>query len=371
MRRKYTAFLVFFTALLTAGCGKTEQPGDNFDKKGMFTNYADNLILPAYNQYGASLSAVETALTDFSTSPDVTKLTTLKSALLLAYTKWEACEIYEQTTPADNELAIYNTNFYPTDTNAVWADINGGNTSPDFVKTVAPTQKGLPAIEYLLFSRNLSDAQILERFTSAANATATKTYLASLITDLKRIQQSIVSQWTSYRATFISNIGTDAASTFSVLVNTIALRADNLKRHQVGIPAGYVGNTPTTSLAPGKTEAYYSNNSIPFMLLTLNNLKDVLNGKNVTDGLGLYDYLKELNATSTIGGDLADDIMAQIDLCITKANACAPDYSAVINSDKAKADALFLETKKLLVLLKVDVPSAIGVTISYSDNDGD
>jgi hypothetical protein len=45
------------------------------------------------------------------------------------------------------------------------------------------------------------------------------------------------------------------------------------------------------------------------MLLTLNNMKDVLNGKATTDGKGLIDYIRTLNVTSTFGGNLADDIL--------------------------------------------------------------
>lgn len=366
---KKNFFLLLFLLSLTAiiSCKKPEAT-DNFDKTGMFTNYADNLIIPAYAAYGTALASLETAVTAFNNAPDTTTFSSVQSALLDAYATWQSCELYEKTAPADAVQLLFNTNFYSTDTNAIKNNIVANTNTPVFIQNAAFNQKGLPALEYLFFSRNNSRAQLLERFTSNPNAASYKIYAASLVSELKRLQSSVATAWTTYRNTFVNAVGTDAGSSFSAMVNAIAYRNDNLKLFQVGTPAGYVANTSTGVPFPGKVQAYYSNNSIAYMLLTLENMKTVMKGK---DGDGMYDYLKHLNVTSTIGGELADDIMNQIELCIQKANACGPDYSVTVVSDPSKADALFLEVKKLTVLLKVDVPSAIGVSISYTDNDGD
>jgi predicted lipoprotein len=363
--------LILASCLLVFACGKNGD-GDDFDKKGMFTNYADNLILPAYNTYKTSLTSLQTALNNFDAAPDLTTLAALQTAFLHTYTCWQACEIYEKTEPASDEMANENNNFYPTRIDSVNAYIARNDNSTTFIKSRNKNDKGLPAIEYLLFSRTLTQQQILDRFTIHSNAASYKTYLTSLVTILTEIQTSIINNWnTSYKQSFINNVGTDASSSFSALVNSLAQRTDDLKRHQVGIPAGYSGNVATANTNPTAVQAYYSNNSTNYMLLTLTNMKDVLQGKNTADGIGLYDYLKTLNFTSTFGGNLADDIITQIDVCIAKVNECGADYSVTVDADKPKADALFLETKKLLVLMKVDLPSAFGVSITYTDSDGD
>ncbi len=364
--------LISVCCLIIFACSKNGDNGDNFDKKGMFTNYADNLILPAYTTYKTSLTTLQAAVNNFYAVPDLTTLATLQNAFLNTYATWQSCEIYEKTEPASDEMAIDNNNFYPARIDSVNAYITRNDNSTTFIKSRNKNDKGLPAIEYLLFSRTLSQQQILERFTINASAASYKLYLSSLINILMEIQTTIISNWNiSYKQTFINNVGTDASSSFSAMVNSIAQRADDLKRHQVAIPAGYSGNVATVNINPTAIQAYYSNNSITYMLLTLNNMKDVLQGKNTIDGAGLYDYLKTLNFTSTFGGELADDIIAQIDVCMAKVNECGSDYSVTVNANKPKADALFLETKKLLVLMKVDVPSALGVSITYTDSDGD
>lgn len=371
----YKYILITATLFTVFSCGKNDKQTDSFGKKEMFTNYADNLILPAYTNYGNALTSLQTALNDFNTAPDLTKLTTLQNAFLNTYDKWQYCEIYEKTEPANDAMAVENTNFFPTRIDSVNAYISRGQNSLAFVKSRIKIDKGLPAIDYLLFSKTGDNQQILNRFTTDVNADSYKAYLTSLVSSIKEIQVDIVSKWnTSYRQTFINSIGADAASSFSAMANTIAQRTDDLKRHQVGIPAGYSGNVPTIYTNPTAVQAYYSNNSISYLLLTLNNMKDVMYGRNTTtaiDGKGLYDYIKTLDIPSSFGGKLEDEIIAQIDVCIAKANECGPDLSNTIINDKPKADALFLQTKKLLILMKADLPSALGVTISYTDSDGD
>ena len=69
---KFYKYLLITASLCTVfSCGKKENPTDNFGKKEMFTNYANNLILPAYTNYGTALTTLQTALTDFNASPDL------------------------------------------------------------------------------------------------------------------------------------------------------------------------------------------------------------------------------------------------------------------------------------------------------------
>lgn len=370
MKKINKLFRLTIASLFLFSCNKTDNT-DTFGKKEMFINYADNLILPAYTNYGNTLTSLESALTNFNTTSDLANLSALQTAFLVTYGAWQNCEIYEKTAPAEEVMLLENTNYFPCRKDSIEIYISRNDNALSAVRNKVKSDKGLAAIEYLLFSRTLTQQQILDRFTSSPNAASAKTYLISLVSIISAAQTTVVSNWSAYRDIFINSLGTDAGGSFSVMVNSIALRTDDLKRMQVATPAGYLGNVATSNIIPEAAQAYYSNNSTNYMLLTLNNLKNVLNGKGATDNKGIIDYIRTLNINSTFGGNLADDIMNQIDVCITKVNDCAPDYSATIVSDKAKADALFLETKKLLVLIKVDVPSALGVSITYTDSDGD
>lgn len=362
-------YFLFFV-LFFASCNNKKNT-DLFGKKEMFSNYADNLIIPSYKEYGIALNNLKTAFDDFNANTTISNLEALQTAFLNTYQAWQNCEIYDKTAPADAIMSLENSNYYPCNADSIEAYITRNDNSVAAVQNKKKYFKGLAAAEYLLFSRTLTQQQILDRYTISSNSTSYKTYLASIIINLKTIQVKISDDWINYKNIFVENISTDASSAFSTMVNSIAQRTDDLKRMQVGTPAGYQGNVATATVKPKDVQAYYSNHSIEYMLLTLENMKDVLNGKGAIDGKGLIDYIRTLGYYSTLGGNLADDILSQIEICKTKVNACAPDYSETIVNNKSKADALFLETKKLLVLIKVDLPSSLGVSINYTDSDGD
>ena len=353
-------------------CNKNGKDTDTFGKKEMFANYADNLMIPAYNDYGTALDNLQNAYDAFKENTDLSHLTALQNAFLSTYEVWQKCEIYDKTAPADAVMSVENSNYYPCNADSIEAFIGRNDNTVSAIKSKKKYYKGLAAIEYLLFSRILTQQEILDRYTTSLNTDSYTKYLGSLIENLHTIQNKISAGWVNYRDIFVENISTDASSAFSTLVNSIAQRTDDLKRMQVGVPAGYQGNVATATIKPKDAQAYYSNHSTDYMLLTLENMKNVLKGKNTTDdGKGLIDYVSTLGYSSTLGGNLADDIIQQIDICITKVNDCTPDYSETVQNNKAKADALFLETKKLLVLIKVDLPSSLGVSINYTDSDGD
>nr|MBP7390367.1 hypothetical protein [Chitinophagales bacterium] len=79
---------------------------------------------------------------------------------------------------------------------------------------------------------------------------------------------------------------------------------------------------------------------------------------------------------SEIGADyngtpLSTEIFNQFERTILAAQNVPVKFSDAVSSHNAEMQTLFLELKKLVVLIKVDMSSQLGVVINYSDNDGD
>ena len=53
---------------------------DRFDRKAMLQNWADNIIIPAYTQLVARLNTLKTSANTFTTTPNETHLTALRTA---------------------------------------------------------------------------------------------------------------------------------------------------------------------------------------------------------------------------------------------------------------------------------------------------
>jgi uncharacterized protein YjfI (DUF2170 family) len=68
---------------------------------------------------------------------------------------------------------------------------------------------------------------------------------------------------------------------------------------------------------------------------------------------------------------LSINVNAQIDrIIIANGNAIMP-WSDFVQQNPAESKEIYLEYQKLIPLIKVDLTSALGIIITYQDNDGD
>jgi uncharacterized protein len=88
------------------------------------------------------------------------------------------------------------------------------------------------------------------------------------------------------------------------------------------------------------------------------------------NGVGLDNYLQTLDLRYG-NSSLHDAIMARFEVAKTKLTAIQiPIESAVIDNSNAVQEA-YAALVQLLVLLKTDMPSQLGIVINYQDGDGD
>jgi predicted lipoprotein len=81
--------------------------------------------------------------------------------------------------------------------------------------------------------------------------------------------------------------------------------------------------------------------------------------------------LEELVLEVPSGSDLDNKIQTQFETVLDLASDLQSPIDVLVDSAPEQLEALYLEMKKLVVLIKVDMPSRLGVLITYNDNDGD
>ncbi|MBB6613025.1 imelysin family protein [Pontibacter sp. Tf4] len=353
-----------------AGCSSDngdDNTGSDFDRKAMLTSYANNLIIPGYERFSETTHQMDAAIEQFVATPSVTTLATARQAYQQAYLAWQEVSIFE-FGPADEQMLRTNLNIYPTFTTQIENNISSGTY--DLQAAANLPAKGFPALDYLLYGQS-SDTEIVNKYTTAANAANRKKYLQDVANFLDQQVHATYNGWTSqnYSNTFIQSEGTAVGSAVGNLVNQLNSDIDLTKRAKVGIPVGKF--TAGTAL-PEKSEAYYSHTSLELLLQNLRAEKAVFMGlsANGTDGLGLDDYLDHVNAKK---GNmlLSDAIEQQFNLAIAAAEAVNAPVSDAVTTNQAAVNKVYDELQKLIVLTKTDMPSALGVTITYTDNDGD
>lgn len=365
--------VILFAVMVIVACNKkddTEKPSDGFDRKALLTHVADNIIIPAYTNFQTVFSEMKAATDAFTASPSTANLALLRAKWRAAYLAWQGVELFN-FGPADNVLLRNYFNIYPTDVTLLRSHISSGSYNLD--ELTNNKVQGFPALDYLLNGAGSNDAEIVARYATGTDAAKWKKYLTDVVGSMNTKLSKVVSDWKgTYRQQFVSNEGTGAGSSLTLMVNEYIMNFERfLRSGKFAIPAGVMSGTP----APEKVEAFYTKDlGMELAKAALKASRDFYLGKSFnggTTGPSLQTYLQALGKNNANVATLATNIENQFGVLETKMNALGNSvYDAIVNNRSAVL-ALYDEFQKQVRYLKVDLTSAIGITISYTDNDGD
>jgi predicted lipoprotein len=373
MIKKTHVYSLFLAAVLltVAACDKPKpnDKTDSFDKQSMLSNIGENLIVVSYGKMRRETDSLDARRASFLKAPNAKNLAELQEQFLKAYVQYQSVSTYE-VGPADAELYRANLNTFPCDTAQIRSKIANGDFS---ISAADIDAKGFPAIDYLLFDVQLNNNTVLKRFTSDANAENALNYLSILISEIAQKTRTIHSGWSAsgenYLSVFSSNTGSNTGSSIGMLVNQFCFDLEILKNASIGIPAG---KRSLGTLFPEKTEGYYSGSSLTLAKMHLKNLDDLYHGNSTVkdNGIGFDDYLIHIGAMYG-NSPLNEVITAKFKAAKEKLDLVPETLAKSLTTHSAAIDAAYNELQQLVVLLKVDMTSSLGIQITYQDNDGD
>ena len=363
---------ILCSAIVLFSCSKSGSSpnpggGTGTDPDATLVNLGANIIIPSYQSLATSTVALDAAVTGFYASPAAGTLATAQAAFKSAYKAWEACSGFEFGPAADASLTTHFTNSFPTDTVTIKNNIGGASYAIDGLGNFAA--QGFPALDWLLFG-NGNDATLV-RFTTDSHAAGAKAYLTALSASLKTKVATVNTAWSAtggnYLAKFEKASGVDAGSSLSLLLNAYVLDFDvNLQNYKIGIPIGLYGPSVLPK-APAKVEGYFSALSVQLLVAQVQSIQNIYLGGS---GSGIDDKIVASKVLYN-GGSLNDAIKNQIGVVLTKMQALPDPLSTGIQNNATTITDAYTEIRKLTVLLKVDMPSALGIKISFQDDDGD
>lgn len=352
-----------------ASCSSSEDgEGDvNFNSSDMLANYSDNLIQPAFADYKSKTELLNTAVGTFTTTPNQTNLEGVRSAFVDTYKAWTMVDPF-QFGPAVETVSLLNkSNNFPTQYTEIETQIETG--SWDFSGLYAGDKMGLPALDYLLY--NGTDAEVIEAFSTGEDVANRKQLAQELADNLKSNATQVYNQWNStYASEFVKKEGNDPSSALSLIVNEMNKSYERTKNQRLGYPLG------TRSLEgdtfPKTVEAYYSKQSLTLLKLHFQAIKNLFKGQdNDNNGAGLDDYLDAHYKAGNISEDLTAKILAQMDIIETKLDEVPETLDAEVAVKSQKTQDAYSAMQSLVVLIKSEMTSALSVSITYQDNDGD
>lgn len=369
MKKTFVALATFLLILSCSSDDSGNGSSDNFDRGALLSNWADNIIVPAYQNFANTMSILEQAATTFTTTPDQNNLDNLRSKWLEAYKAWQYVEMFNIGKAEEITYSFY-MNVYPLNASDVENNITNG--SYDLTAVNNQDAQGFPAIDYLINGVAATDAEIINKYTTDTNATAYKAYLNDVVARMESLTTTVLNDWNNgYRDAFVANSGNTVTSAVNKLVNDFIFYYEKgLRANKIGIPAGVFSTTPL----PDKVEAYYKSD-VSKVLATeaLQAVKDFFNGKHFNStatGESLVTYLDYLN-TIKDGSDLSLLINNQYNTASTKLAQLDNNFTSQINTNNTKMTETFDELQRAVVLMKVDMLQALNISVDFVDADGD
>jgi predicted lipoprotein len=359
---KKISLLSLISVALFIGCSDDSTTSQTVweQKSQMLTNWADNFIIPNYQNLSNKLSELETSVAAFNATPNNETLEATRVSWLEAYKSWQHVEMFN-IGPAEQTYYHLKMNVYPASTENIDALIASGNFS-NLDNAPYYSAQGFPAMDYLLFGVAEDDTSLVNRYTSNSNYT---NYLTEIMDRMVSNTNYVKSEWSSYRAGFIASVENTATSSANKMTNDfIYYYEKGFRANKFGIPVGIFSGG---NIFPEKVEAYHNENVSKLLALeAMDAIKSFFNGNG---NPSLKQFLD--NFASEEMPNLSSDINAQLDLGKSSIEGMDSNFVNQLNNDFSGMAVTYDNIQYGTVLLKTNMLSVLQIATDYVDADGD
>ncbi len=361
--------LLFIVACLFACKTEDGMQQVELDEAAFLDNYANAIIVPNFIDLQEQLQLLESSATTLVESPTNEQLEECRNAFKAAYIAYQYCYPYLIGPSADidfNSLA----NIFPADAIQIDLILEAADLAAiDFDIALYKDTRGFPAIDYFLY-RNYGHADSSSVVDEMINQSFQGEYLLFLIHDLKTTVDQIVSNWDSYKNDFLSNEAYDVGSPISILTNNLNQQYEFIINYKLEIPLG-IGLFTETGF-PDKLEGYYSGFSAELTAASIEAMEQMYLGKSKAgiDGIGFDDFMRSITATnqlSPIDGDIQSNFSA-VNQLLSDLNE---PFINLLMEDPTPMVAIYDQLRSGIARLKTDLPSRLGVSITYVEGGND
>lgn len=365
-------FLALLLTFALSACSNEDDGGNkspktnNFERRPLLENWADNLALPALQDYNSKINSLHSAAQNFSTNPTAPALEDAQVALYRAYKAWQWAGMYN--IGKAEELTLRNfTNIYPTDTSQILNNAAQGNANLSLPSNF--DAQGLPALDYLLFGMGADNSARLNALSSNADLLQ---HLTQLTTRLQNLTNQVVEDWQNgFRDSFVNDDGASATASTNKIVNDyLFFYEKSFRAAKVGIPAGVFSGTPLahTVEAPFMDTASKALHREAYRAMRYFFEGRHFNGSG--QGPSLQSTLNDLQVERE-GSLLSEVILNQFDLIEQEADKLSPSFRQNVLQNNAQMLTTYDAMQQNVIFIKVDLFQALNIRVDFIDADGD
>lgn len=401
---RFAPVLVATSAFVLMGgdCQPSEGPpsvAPGFDRVGMLTNVADNILLPTLREFVEASEALASACAAWDAAEGESAASAraeARTAFHRAMDLWQQAEVM-QVGPAgmagtvmggrDLRDEIYS---WPS-TNRCAIDeaiVAGRGGDASYFESQLVSVSGLDALEYVLFASDEENAcppgrainsqgtwvALGAEAVAARRASYCKGAAAHLVTDAKKLRDAWEPEGENFRAGFVApgtsgsayDNPSDAIDGLYAAIFYLELR---VKDRKLAVPAGLHVDCVEES-CPELAESRFARRSKENIIANLRAFERVFTGRasaDGEDGLGFDDFLIEAGAE-----ELAQRMRANILEAKERLAAFEGSLEDALATDVERVRALHAALKAITDDLKSQMPSVLGLRVPQEgagDND--
>ena len=350
--------------VLLAGCASTGGDTAGTDARAsVIASLAEHVAQARYAEFSTLSTAMSGAASTLCESPSTDTLESARAAWWSAREPWKRAEVIQFGPVVEYPDRLGpKLDDWPVNADGVEELIAGeGALDQAAFDVMGTATRGLPVVEYLLWERG---ADTLDALTAdARRCDALAGAAADVAANAKRLEDA-------WRTTWLARLSTpeadpdDAYDTVQDVVdewvNRMAFTVENVRSTKLGKPVGdSSGGEPQLDAI----ESRYSTRSLTDARDALAGARDVWTGDVGGDHPGISDLVDDPDLVERVDTlfDAAETRLAEVPETLEETVVLQPEVVA------RAQEAL----QALQVVLQVDVAQALGVTITFNDNDGD
>lgn len=368
---KTTSKFLLIVTLIFAACQGDDDAGDgdstgndNFNRSEMLANWADNIIVPSFENFHEKTERLDEIAKAFAENPGATELKLLRTQYKVAYQEFQTVEMFQIGKAEEiNYRSFLNT--YPLNEEELESKIASGSYNLELPSNFA--QQGFPALDYLLYSKGTAGETLEFLNTNPDHIN----YLVSVAERINALTAEVTNSWQGgYRDTFVSNTSSSSTGSVDRFTNDYVMYYEKILRSgKIGYPAGAFTGSP----APGNVEALYAGDlSKTLYLQAFSSFEDFYYGHKVNEegnGPSYFQYLEYMEEGTDL--DLTTPIANQFSAIRNQSSELDENLKIQVETNNTQMLSAFDQLQKLVVLLKVDMMQALSISVDYVDSDGD
>lgn len=343
-KKRRLASCGFALALLASACGSADA-----DRGEALESAAMQTIVPAYEAFAADAGALDEAVVGFCAAPSLESMSAVGSATAAAHASWAFTESMWIGPVMDRRSwAVIDWPIAEDEIDELLADTTVDLDVERIGQRIGADQRGLGAIEHLL-NTDLGSFDDQRRCD----------YLLSITEVIGAEAALIVADWTGdseAEGPWSSTIGIDADTNIDALVNDAVFMLEASADAELGTALGEMDREQDTEAIVEGPLGF----GVEELRGRMAGLRALFVG--TTDAPGISELL---------GDDLAVRLGEQLDAAETALASIDGPLAVAVVDRPADVSAARAAIKAVQVTVSTEIVSRLGVTIGFSDADGD